>query len=313
MSSIATGALGTTVLETSAEIFGLNGLMNPDILLGYNNGRIAGYLDTMPIIAEQTGMSVSLVSLWNNESAVGGTEESLNFAVINTLGNDRDDTSIGALTEFNSYTMSFGQMKYFYDKYNDKYRWIPIVGDMAGMLTRNDTINGPQSAMAGYRRGEWNNFAKLFTKGTYDQDELSKNGINQIIYDYTDDNWILFEFMTNTQQDLIVKEANVRRMIIYIKQFLKNVLKGNYFEFNNRDTRDITLYRIQYLFEELKKNGGLYDYLLTCDETNNTSERINNNEFVLDVRLQPNRVIKHIIVNIVNYDMGISIQELSEW
>ena len=312
MSSTATGALGTDALETAAETFGLNGLMQPEILLGFNNGRIAGYLNTIPTIAEQTGFSVALVGLWNNESDVGLSEEDLNTAVLDALGNNRADTSIGALTEFNTYTMAFGQMKYFYDKYNDKYRWVPVVGDMAGMLTRNDIIHGPQSALAGYNRGQYNNFAKLFTKGTYDQDELSKNGINQIIYDYSNDYWILFEFLTNTQLDLIVKEANVRRMIIYIKQFLQRVLKGNYFEFNNTNTRNITIYKIQFLFEELKKNGGLYDYLLTCDETNNTPERINSNEFVLDIRLQPNRVIKHIIVNIVNYDLGINIQELSE-
>ncbi len=311
-SSVATGELGTTTLEASAEIFGLNGLMQPELLISFNNGRISGYLDTMSVIAEQTGMSVALVSLHNNESTVGSTEELLNSDVINTLGNQRDDTSTGALTEFNSYTMAFGQMKYFYDKYNDKYRWVPIEGDMAGLLTRNDIMYGVQSPLAGYTRGAYNNFAKLFTKGTYDQDELSKNGINQVIYDYDNKSWLLFEFLTNTQLDLIVKEANVRRMIIYIKQFLKRVLKGNYFEFNNTDVRNITLYKIQFLFEGLKKSGGLYDYKLTCDETNNTPERINNNEFVLDIRLQPNRVIKHIIVNIVNYDKGINIQELSE-
>jgi len=256
-------------------------------------------------------MSVAIVSLYNNESDIGKSEEDLNTAVIDSLGNMRDDTSFGALTEFNSYTMAFGQMKQYYDKYNDKNRWVPISGDIAGLLTRNDAMYGPQSALAGYNRGAFSNFAKMFTKGTYDQDELSKNGINQIIYDYNSDSWLLFEFLTNTQLDLIVKEANVRRMIIYIKQFLKRVLKGNYFEFNNSATRSITLYKITGLFEALKKNGGLYDYLLICDETNNTSERINSNEFVLDIRLQPNRIIKHIIINIVNFDMGLNIQEIN--
>jgi len=310
MSSYATGALGTTAIEEAAEIFGLNGLMNPELLIGFNNGRSSGYLDSMPVIANDTGFSVAIVSLYNHEEYIGENEETINQSVIDSLGNQRDDTSIGALTEFNSYTMSFGQMKYFYDKYNDKYRWVPVAGDMAGLLTRNDLMYGPQSALAGYNRGGYDNFSKLLSTGTYDQDELSKNGINQIIFDYDTQAYILFEFLTNTQLDLIVKEANVRRMNIFIKQFLKRVLKGNYFEFNNESTRSTTLYKITAFFEALKKSGGLYDYLLICDETNNTAERINSNEFVLDVRLQPNRVIKHIIVNIINYDMGINISEI---
>lgn len=299
----------TADLETAAEIFGKNGYMQPELLIAFDNGRSAGCLDTMPVIANETGFSTAIVSLYNLEASIGLSEATINQNIVDDIGNNRTDTSIGSLTEFNSYTMSFGQMKQFYDKYNDKYRWVPIAGDMAGLLTRNDLRYGVEKPLAGYVRGSYNNFAKLLSKGTYDQDELTKNGINQVVYDHDTQSYVLFEFITNTQLDLIVKEANIRRMIIYIKQFLKKTLKNNYFEFNNTVTRDITLFKINNVFAQLKKTGGLYDYLLICDETNNTAERINSNEFVLDVRLQPGRAIKYIIVNIVNFDTGLDITE----
>jgi len=299
-----------TLYESASSVFGPNGFLIPEILIGHDCGDsslLSGYLNAMPLISKETEMSLAIVGL--TRSTIGLSEGDTNTEVVSDLGNKRTDTSIGALTEFNSFTFAVGQMKKFYDKYNDKYRWVSVAGDIAGMMCRNDSIFGVQSPCAGYNRGEFNNQSKLLFDSTINQDLLSYNGINAIIYDNTEDKNYLFEYMTNTTLDEIVKEANVRRMVIRIKHLLKTVLRSNFFEFNNEATRNSTLYKIKGIFEYFKKIGGLYDYKLICDETNNTAETINANEFVLDIRLQPNRVIKHIQINIVNFDMGINIKE----
>ena len=302
----------TTLYNVASGVFGKNGYFQPEILLGYDCGDStlgSGYLDAMSLIAEETGMSLAVVGM--TRATPGQTESETNDEVINDLGNRRDNTSYGGLTEFNTYTYSIGTMKKFYDQYNDKYRWLSVVGDVAGMMVRNDAMFGPQSPSAGYNRGKFSNYAKMLYDGKINQDELSKNGINAIVKDIENGEFYLFEYITNTTLDEITKEANIRRMIIKIKHLLNDILKGNYFEFNNKHRRDITIYKIKGIFEKYKANGGLYDYKLICDETNNTAERINANEFILDIRLQPNRLIKHIIINITNYDMGLSLTELS--
>ncbi len=301
----------TILYNSSSSVFGKNGYFHPEILIGYDCGDTnlnSGYLDAMPLIAKETGMSLAVVGM--SRATIGQTESDTNDEIIENLGNRRVNATYGGLTEFNTYTFSIGTMKKFYDQYNDKYRWVSVAGDVSGMMARNDTMFGPQSAVAGYVRGKFSNYSKMLYEARIGQDELSRNGINAIVRDVEDRDYYLFEYLTNTTLDELTKEANIRRMVIRIKHLLNIILKGNYFEFNNRETRDRTLFKIKGIFEKFKKNGGLYDYKLICDETNNTSERINANEFVLDIRLQPNRLIKHIIVNIVNYDMGINIQEL---
>jgi len=300
-------------LYTSADsVFGKNGFIQPEILIGFDNGDTglySGYLNAMSIIAGETEMSLAIIA--PSRCSVGVAENVINDEVVNDLGNRRSDTSFGGLTEFNSYTFVVGQMKKFYDKYNDKYRWVGVSGDIAGMMTRNDGLFGFQSPLAGYNRGKFINHAKMLFSGTYNQDILSFNGINAIIYDNVEDGYYLFDYLTNTQLDEIVQEASIRRMVLRIKHLLKVELRNAFFEFNNETTRTKVLYRISGIFEYFVKNGGLSDYKLICDETNNTAEKINNNEFVLDIRLQPNRFIKYITVNISIYDMGLNISELN--
>jgi hypothetical protein len=300
----------TTLYNVANSIFGKNGIMNPELLIGYDCGDstlLAGYLNAMPQIANDTEMSLAIVGL--TRSTIGLSDTEILDEVVDDLGNRRDDTSFGALTEFNSYTFAVGQMKKYYDKYNDKYRWVSVSGDIAGMMTRNDNLFGVQSPLAGFNRGKFSNFAKMLFTSNTNQNLLSKNHINAIRFDNDYNDWYLFEYLTNTTLEEITKEANIRRMILRIKHLLKMNLKNAFFEFNNADTRGKILRKITTIFDFFKKNGGLYDYLLICDETNNTPETINANEFVLDVRLQPNRNIKHIFVNLTIYDTGVDINE----
>jgi len=297
------------LVAAAEDNFGANGQLQPELLIGFHNQANSGWLDTMPIIANLTGMSLALVGLTDETGMVGAKEKDIVEDIVDLLGNARTDTSFGALTEFNTYTMSFNEMKLYWDKYNQKYVWVPIVGDIAGKMCVNDFVNGADSAIAGTDRGVISNYARLLYSGNYNQNLLSKNGVNGIIYDYDLGTTYLFEYMTNTQLDLITKEANVRRMIIKIKHFLKRILKGNYFEYNNTEVRDKTLYQIGQVFEAFKESGGLYDYELICNDENNTADMVNQQKFVLDIKLQPGRLIKHIIVNIINYDQGLDIRE----
>lgn len=299
----------STLYDVANSIFGTNGYVQPELLIGYDCGDqtlYSGYLNGMSLIANSTEMSLAIIS--PTRSTVGVSDEIIHQEMIDSLGNKRSDTSFGGLTEFNSYTFVAGTMKKFYDKYNDKFRWVSVAGDIAGQMTRNDKMYGTQSALSGYNRGQFTNFSKMLFNST-NQDELSYNAINAIVYDRDENKYFLMDYLTNTTLDEITKEANIRRMVIRIKHLLRKELRNAYFEFNDATQRAITIFKIDGIFKKFKNNGGLYDYLLICDETNNTPEQINKNEFILDVRLQPNRNIKHIIVNFTIFDQGINIQE----
>lgn len=299
-----------TYLVEAAENFGLNGQLQPELLIGFDNEANSGWLDTMAKIAGETGFSTALIGISDETGIAGAKESVINAAFVDMLGNARTDTSFGALTEFNSYTMTFNMMKLYWDKYNEVYRWTPIVGNIAGMMTANDENNGAQSAVSGTTRGRITDFARLIYSGNYDQNILSKNGINGIIFDYEYGYPYLFDYITNTQEDLITREANVRRMIVKIKHFLRKILKGNYFEYNNEFLRNKTLYQINQVFQDFKDKGGLIDYELICNEKNNDANAINQQQFILDIKLQPGRLVKHISINIKNYDAGIDIREV---
>jgi len=303
--------LNSESLINAMNIFGKEGLFQPELLLGFDNRRRAGYLDTPLKIAKESGFSFAVTGLWSADDFIGKDENVMVDKAIDILGNEREDQSMGGVTEFNDWSYVSPQMKQMYDKYNDKFRWIPNVGDITGGLAEMDRKSFPWMAYAGINRGTYSNFKRLlFSPSSTNQNRLSNNGLNYVISDYDLNKDYFFEFLTNTQEDLITAEANIRRMIIALKHFLRATLKGNWFEFNDDVQRKKTLKRITDVFEFIKSNRGLYAYKLICDSSNNTPEMINSNTFVLDVIIQPTRTIRYIKVNLLNMDMGIDINEI---
>jgi phage tail sheath protein FI len=296
-------------MRTAADEFSIRGNTIVNLLIGYDNGLNSGYLDDMSEIAKESGMSLAVIS-YDSGDLAGMKATNIRTGIIDGLGNKRTDTTSGALTSFNDYTYVVATSKLMYDKYNDKDRWMSVAGDVAGYMAANDSVNGSWFPVAGIDRGIVSNYKRLlWSPSSVDQNELSRNGLNSIVKDKELGYAYIFEYITNTTENKMTAEANIRRLLITLKDYLRTTLKGSFFSFNDAIERNAVLYKITDTFLNIKNRRGLYDFRLICDDTNNTSDVINQNQFVVDVMIQPTRMIKFIKVNFLIFDSGFNLQE----
>lgn len=301
--------LNAVDLRTASDEFSVRGNTLVNLLISYDNGLNSGYLDDMSEIVKESGLSLAIAS-YNAGDLAGMKASNIRAGIIDALGNKRIDTTSGALTSFNDYTFVIGTSKLLYDKYNDKDRWVSLAGDVAGYMASNDQINGSWFPVAGIERGIVSNYKRLlWSPSAVDQNELSRNGLNCIINDRELGYAYIFEYITNTTEDKITAEANVRRLVITLKDYLRTTLKGTFYSFNDAIERNAVLYKITDTFTNIQRRRGLYDFRLICDESNNTADVINQNQFVIDVLIQPTRMVKYIKVNFLIFDAGFNLQE----
>lgn len=296
-------------LRLAADEFSIRGNTFVNLLIGYDNGLTSGYFDDMSEIAKESGTALAVISYDSGDYA-GQKNDVIRAAVVDALGNKRQDTTSGALTSFNDYTFVIATSKLMFDKYNNKDRWMGLAGDIAGRMTANDAVNGSWYAVAGTERGIVSNYKRLlWSPSATNQNELSRQGLNFIVNDKEIGYAYMFEYMTNTTENKITAEANVRRLLITLKDYLRSSLKGTFYSFNDAVERNAVLYKITDTFENIKARRGLYDFRLVCDETNNTADVINQQQFVVDVLVQPTRLVKYIKVNFSIFDAGFNLQE----
>lgn len=189
--------------------------------------------------------------------------------------------------------------KYQYDRYNDKYRWIPLNGDIAGLCARTDAVTDPWFSPGGYNRGQIKNVVKLSV--TTDQalrDELYKNNINPVVT-FRGQGTILYGDKTMQTKPSAFDRINVRRLFIVLEKAIATAAKYQLFELNDAFTRAQFRAMVEPFLRDVKGRRGLYDFKVVCDETNNTAEVIDRNEFKADIYLKPARSINYIYLNFV--------------
>ena len=210
-----------------------------------------------------------------------------------------------------TYSEIHGNYKYQYDKYNDVNRWVPLAADIAGLCARTDTIGQPWMSPAGYNRGQILNCIKLAIEPRQSQrDVLYQAGINPVVGFQGGEGFVLFGDKTATTKPSPTDRINVRRLMNMLKKNIGNASKYRLFENNDNFTRtSFTLETSQYL-AGIKALGGVYDYRVICDTTNNTPAVIDRNEFIATFWIKPARSINYITLNWVATDTGADFDEL---
>jgi phage tail sheath protein FI len=195
--------------------------------------------------------------------------------------------------------------KYIYDRYNDVYRYVPLNGDMAGLAARTDVSNDPWFSPAGFNRGQIKNIIKLRYNPTQaDRDLLYKNAINPVV-SFPGQGTILFGDKTATSRPSAFDRLNVRRLFITIEKAISDASRFSLFEFNDEFTRSQFVNLITPYLRDVQSRRGITEFLVVCDATNNTAERIDRNEFVGDIYIKPNRSINFIQLNFVAVRTGV--------
>jgi len=231
--------------------------------------------------------------------------------VVNNAGDESADTVAyrDTLTS-TSYAVLDGNWKYQYDKYNDVYRWVPLNGDVAGLCARTDQERDPWFSPGGLNRGIVKNIIKLAYNPTKtDRDTLYVKGINPVVT-FQGEGTVLFGDKTMLSKPSAFDRINVRRLFIVLEKAIARAARFSLFEFNDQFTRAQFVALVEPFLRDVQGRRGITDFRVVCDETNNTGEVIDRNEFVGDIYIKPARSINFIQLNFVAVRTGVSFDEV---
>ena len=209
-----------------------------------------------------------------------------------------------------SYAVFDSGYQYMYDRFNKKFVWMPASADIAGCMVRTDRDFFPWFSPAGLQRGGLNFAIKLaFNPGADARDQLYSNRVNPIT-SKPGDGIILFGDKTALSYESAFDRINVRRLFITIEQAIENAAKSVLFELNDAGTRSNFVNIVEPFLRDVQAKRGIQDFLLICDDTNNTPDVIDRNEFLADIYVKPARSINFIGLTFVATRTGVSFSEV---
>ena len=209
-----------------------------------------------------------------------------------------------------SYAVMDSGYKYQYDRFNDVYRWVPCNGDIAGLCVRTDNSRDPWWSPAGFNRGQIKNLVKLrWNPRQADRDILYKSGVNPLV-SFPGQGTVLYGDKTLQSKPSAFDRINVRRLFIVLEKAIATASKFFLFEFNDEFTRAQFKSLITPYLRDVQGRRGITDFLVVCDGTNNTGERIDRNEFWGDIYIKPARSINFIQLNFVAVRTGVQFSEI---
>ena len=210
-----------------------------------------------------------------------------------------------------SYAVLDSGYKYQYDKYNDVYRFVPLNGDVAGLCARTDNIADSWFSPAGLNRGQIRGSVKLaYNPNKSQRDTLYRARINPVAT-FPGQGTVLFGDKTLLSKPSAFDRINVRRLFITLEKAISTASKFQLFEFNDEFTRAQFRNSVEPFLRDVQGRRGLTDFLVVCDDTNNTGEVIDRNEFRADIFIKPNRSINFITLNFVATRSGVSFSEVA--
>jgi len=257
-------------------------------------------------LAEERQDAVAFVSPYRQAFLSDGASVSLNNSSTIT---DNLVSYFSAIPS-SSYAVFDSSYKYTYDRFADTFRYVPLNGDIAGICARNDINNFPWFSPAGTQRGSILNAVKLAYNPTKSQrDVLYSNRVNPVIFS-PGSGIVLFGDKTGLARASAFDRINVRRLFIYLERAISAAARDQMFEFNDEITRTNFVSIVEPFLRDVQAKRGITDFVVKCDETNNTAAVIDNNEFVADIYIKPARSINFIGLTFVATRTGVSFEEV---
>ena len=209
-----------------------------------------------------------------------------------------------------SYAVFDSGYKYYYDRFNDKYRYIPCNGDIAGLCVSTSSLLDDWYSPAGVNRGSLRNAIKLaYNPSKADRDELYQNRINPVVI-FPGSGVTLFGDKTALASPSAFDRINVRRLFLNLEKRVGDLSKQVLFEQNDGTTRGSFASAVNSYLAEVQARRGVTDFLVVCDESNNTPDVIDRNEFVAELFVKPTRSINYITITFTATKTGVSFSEV---
>jgi hypothetical protein len=210
-----------------------------------------------------------------------------------------------------SYAVFDSGYKYTYDRFNNRFRYIPCNADVAGLMVRTSIFSYPWFSPAGQQRGILNNAIKLaYNPNKAQRDQLYPLRVNSII-NQPGIGILLFGDKTALGYASAFDRINVRRLFLTVEQALERLAQAQLFELNDEITRANFVNVVDPYLRDVQAKRGIYGFLVKCDESNNTPEIIDNNEFRADIFLKPAKSINYVTLTFVATRTGVSFEEVA--
>jgi hypothetical protein len=314
-----TAAAGLTFTQinsnfTASLSAGADGTINnADIIAGYNQFANPDSVDVGLIISgpgNQTTVT-SMISLVENRGDCVLFISPTKASAVDNAGDEVTDIiAYRDNLASSSYVVMDSGWKYQYDKYNDVYRWVPLNGDIAGLCARTDLERDPWYSPGGFSRGQIRNSIKLSWNPTQtERDDLYIKGVNPVVT-FPGEGTVLFGDKTMLSKPSAFDRINVRRLFIALEKTISRASRSSLFEFNDQFTRAQFVSIVEPYLRDVQGRRGITDFRVVCDETNNTAEVIDRNEFRGDIYIKPARSINYIQLNFVAVRTGVSFEEI---
>jgi hypothetical protein len=312
-----------TISSSAVETLSLDGGANGNVSVG-------DYTTALDVLADAETVDVNLLFSQTQGSDVviprkvqevcEGRKDCIGFISPPTsLTKLTGKTTSGSVEKFfandlninSNYVVFDSSPLYVYNKYNDSYQYIQAAGHMAGLCARTDDTNDPWWSPAGYNRGQLLGITKLkFNPTQAQRDELYKSRINPIV-SFPGQGTLLFGDKTGQSKPSAFDRINVRRLFIVLEKAIATAAKYQLFELNDEFTRAMFRNMVEPFLRDVKGRRGIYDFLVKCDETNNTGEVIDTNRFVADIYIKPAKSINFMTLNFIATRTGVEFSEIA--
>jgi phage tail sheath protein FI len=215
------------------------------------------------------------------------------------------------LNQNTSYAALYANWLEVFDKWNNKFVWIPSSGHVAGIFARTDDVSDPWFAPAGFQRAVLSNVRRLGWNPTLgDRDILYKNGLNPLV-SFAGQGKVVFGQKTMLYKNSAFNRINVRRLFIILEKAISTAVVNFLFEPNDELSRLLLVNMIDPFLRDVRARRGIFDFLVICDETNNTPERVDRNELWCDIYVKPTRAAEFIVLNFIATKTGASFTEIA--
>ena len=266
-----------------------------------------------PTIFDAQAKANTLISIAENRKDCVVCISPYRSGVINVPNTDNQTSNIinffDALVS-SSYAVFDSGYKYTFDRFNNEFRYIPLNGDIAGLMARTSINNYPWFSPAGSARGTINNAIKLaYNPSQGQRDLLYPKRINPVIFS-PGSGIILFGDKTALSYASAFDRINVRRLFLTLEDTIERAARSQLFEFNDTITRSNFLNIVEPYLRDVKAKRGVSDFIVVCDESNNTPSVIDANQFKADIFIKPARSINFIGLTFVANRTGVSFEEV---
>ena len=311
----SSGTTGGSMISTSSLTGGVDGtnVTDADKITGYQKFRNTEETEIGLLMAGEASATVALelIAIAEQRKDCVAFISPEQADVVNNEGSEVD-----AVVDFrntlgtSSYAVLDSGYKYQYDRYNDVFRYIPLNGDIAGLCAAAEASRDAWFSPAGFTRGAIRNVVKLpFNPRQSQRDTLYKNGINPVV-NFMGEGTILFGDKTLLAKPSAFDRINIRRLFIILEKAISRFARASLFEFNDTFTRAQFVGAVEPFLRNVQGRDGISDFIVVCDDSNNTSDVIDRNEFVGDIFVKPNRAINFIQLNFVAVRSGVEFSEV---